>query len=301
MSCWNENPCREASRRPELKHPSQTKRHAPGRLIRLAGLVLIVQMLQGTGHACVFTLQNGNSAATISAQTAQGMNQWLVDGQNQLAAQWFWFRVGNCGPETPLNRLPLISATQSDPATLETLYANRKFSIQITYSLAGGASGSGSADIQEQITIMNRTRNPLSLHFFQYTDVDLGGTADGDTVQLGKNLLGEFSEAVQSEGDALFTETILASGANHAEAGLRPSILNRLNNRKPTKLRDKAGPIQGDATWALEWDPIIAGRSTFTISLEKSVCVVPEPTATALVPLGWIVLRVIRRSAGRRP
>jgi hypothetical protein len=301
MSGSSENLCRKASRRPDLKYPSRASRHAPGRLIRLAGLILVAQLFPASGPACVFTLQDGNSEAIISAETSQGMNQWLVDGQNQLAAQWFWFRVGSCGPETPLNGLPLISATQSDPATLETLYANRKLSIRITYSLSGGASGSGSSVIQEQITIMNRSSNPLSLHFFQYTDMDLAGTAAGDTVQLDRNLQGQFSEVLQSEGDARFAETIFTAGANHAEAGYCSSILNRLNDRRATRLSDKAGPIQGDATWALQWDPTIAGRSTFSISLEKSVRVVPEPAATALVPLGWIVLRVLRRSAGRRP
>ena len=53
-------------------------------------------------------------------------------------------------------------------------------------------------DIAETITITNNTAAAIPLHFFQYSNFDIGGPG-GDTVQLGKNLAGLFNEAVRHD------------------------------------------------------------------------------------------------------
>ncbi len=262
--------------------------------------LLAFRFLPIAAHAHVQTLTDNNSTVTISDPTEEGMKSWLVDGQNQLYQQWFWYRIGGSGPEQALNTIPVLSEIQANPNTLVTTYANSILSIEASYTLLGGAPGSGSSEIVEQIRIRNLTGSPLDFHFFQYTDFDVNGTYADDSIQLYQNLLGLFDTAIQNEGNVHFADTIVSPGANHGEAGLWPSILNKLNDSNPTTLNDDPGPKFGDSTWAFQWDQNIAANGDFVISADKKIFIVPipEPTVLSLVPMGLIIFGLMRR--GRR-
>jgi hypothetical protein len=181
---------------------------------------------------------------------------------------------------------------------LTTLYANSQFSIQVNYQLLGGAPGSGGSDIGEQIKIKNLTSQPLQFHFFQYTDFDLDGSFAGDTVELGKNLMNQFNQALQSKGNIHFADTVISPGASHGQAGIGQTIFNSLIDNSPTTLNDFAGPITGDATWAFQWDPIIAPGGSFNISIDKNqiFAPVPEPSTLSLIPMGLMAFGMARRN-----
>ena len=248
--------------------------------------------------AHVFTLTNDNSSVTISDPTDEGMKEWLVDGQSQLYQQWFWFRVGNSGPEKALNTIPILSEIHANPNTLVSTFGNATFQIEASYTLLGGSPGSGSSEIVEQIKIRNLTGSLLDFHFFQYTDFDVNGTYANDTVQLGQNIFGLFDSAIQSEGNVHFADTVISPGANHGEAGLWPSILNKLTDGSPTTLSDASGPLTGDATWAFQWDQGIAPYDVFSLSIDKKIFIsnsIPEPTALSLVFLGLVGFGLNRR------
>src|SRR5262245_10126084 len=248
--------------------------------------------------AHVFTLNNDNSSVTISDPTDEGMKEWLVDGQGQLYQQWFWLRVGNSGPEQPLNTIPILSEIQANPNTLVSTFGNSMFQVETAYTLLGGAPGSGSSEIIEQIKIRNLTGSLLDFHFFQYTDFDVNGTYANDTVQLSKNIFGLFDSAIQSEGNIHFADTVISPGANHGEAGLWPTILNKLTDGNPTTLSDFPGPLTGDSTWAFQWDQGIAPYDVFSISVDKKIFIsnlIPEPTTFSLVVLGLIGFGARRR------
>lgn len=273
------------------------------RQVGFATAVVLSQLFSISAHAWTFTLQDGNSSADVITASDQGVNNWVVDGQNQLYQQWFWYRVGSSGGEAPISTLPVISENQSSPGTLDVKYSNGQFSIETTYSLLGGAPGSGSSDIGEQIKIVNLTGGPLDFHFFQYTDFDLGGNYAGDTVQLGKNLQNLFNEALQSKGNVHFADTVISPGANHGETGIWPSILNKLNDGSPTTLNDNAGPITGDATWAFQWDRILQAGGSLNISIDKNIYVtnpIPEPTTCSLVVMGLALTGLLRRHSRRK-
>jgi len=267
--------------------------------IRLCILVLagfFFQALPVDAH--VFTLTNDNSRVTISDPTDEGMKEWLVDGQSQLYQQWFWYRVGSSGPEKALNTVPILSEIQATPNTLVSVFGNATFQVETAYTLLGGTNGSGSSEIIEQIRIRNLTGGMLDFHFFQYTDFDVNGTYAGDTVQLGQNIFGLFDQAIQSEGNVHFADTVISPGANHGEAGLWPSILNKLNDGSPTTLNGNLGPFTGDSSWAFQWDQGIAPFDVFTISIDKKIFIVnpiPEPTALSLLVVGLIGFGLKRR------
>lgn len=255
-------------------------------------------------NAWTYVLTNGNSTATIGADTPYGMSDWTVDGQTQLYKQWFWYRKGNTGGESPLNNIQMTSATLVSPGVLNTVYqSGNTFSIEVNYSLLGGAIGSSSSSIGEQIKINNLTSNPLNFHFFQYVDFDLGGNWLGDTVTLEQNAQGLFEKAFQTKGNAYFADEIVSPAANNGEVGLSQSILTKLNDLSPTTLNGDVGPVTGDAVWAFQWNVNIAANQSFSIAINKSVYIapsIPEPTPIALISVGFAALGFARRRLALR-
>jgi len=228
----------------------------------------------------IYTLSDGNSVVQIDGASQTGLFNWSVDGQNQASQQWFWYRVGSSGGESSINTIGAATAVQSDASHLSLTYTASQFSIQIVYSLLGGSGGSGASDLSEQVNISNPSH--LDFHFFQYSDLDLGGTAGGDSIQLGTNLSGMFNEAFQSEAGTTLAETVTSPGANHASAAFFNSTLTLLNDGNPTTLNGNAGPLgPGDVTWAFEWD---STQTSILVSKDLNISgVVPEPSTLSLL------------------
>ena len=59
-------------------------------------------------YAAPFFLTDGNSIVAISTESELGTFFWALEGDNQIFQQWFWFRIGDDGPETSLNKLELL-------------------------------------------------------------------------------------------------------------------------------------------------------------------------------------------------
>lgn len=261
--------------------------------------VVALASVTQVASAWTYDLTNRNSSATIQADAPYGMSDWTVDGQTQLYRQWFFYRKGNTGPEKPINNLTLTSATMVAPNILNTVYhSGNVFSIGITYQLLGGEFGSSSSSIGEQIKISNLTGSALNFHFFQYVDFDLGGNWLGDTVTLEQNAQGLFEKAYQTKGNFYFADEVVSPAANHGEVGLSESTLVKLNDASPTTLSDNVGPVTGDAIWAFQWDVVIPAYQSFDIAINKSVYVVPEPSAIAFLSVGLAALGFARRRFG---
>lgn len=227
------------------------------------------------------------------------MDQWVVDGRNQLNQQWFWYRVGSTGGEAPINTLGLAGYSLSThslvaPNQLTVNYTNASFKVDVDYVLTGGSLGSGTATIGEGIRISNLTQSPLDFHLFQYSNFDLLGNGGDTSLALGTSTAGLFNEAFQTEGTSFFAETANAPGANHGQVAVTPLLLGLLGDGFATTLSDETGPIgPGNLTWALQWDLEIPANGTFIISKTKLVTV-PEPTSAALVAIGlgaWALRR----------
>jgi hypothetical protein len=249
---------------------------------------------QNAVRATEFQLVDGNSSVSISTSD-WAMYNWTVDGVNSLYRQGFYFSYDGLTREKPLDFLPLTYAKQTGNTALALTYANSVVSITVNYTLLGGTAGSGQSNIGEQVRVVNLTPNPLPFHFFQYADFDLTDYSD-NTVELGRNVMNQYNSALQTYHNIQFADTVISPGASHGEAGIGQTIFNKLIDNDLDTLNDFGGPITGDATWAFEWDPVIAPGGSFNVIIGKSqYTLVPEPSTFSLVPMGLMALGMARR------
>ena len=236
-----------------------------------------------TASAQIVTLNNNNSSATVDLGSQAGMYNWLINGQNQLAQQWFWYRVGSDPTgQHSIDTIGGLSYT-STANTLQATYTSASFSLTLSYNLVGGGVGDWTSDISENISIKNLSAAPLDFHFFQYSDFALAGTSGGETTTIFQD--GEFFSYAKVEKAAnQLSETIDQPLADRAEADLTFGTRNRLNQGSPYDLNNNltAGPdATQDATWALQWDFTIgeAGSEsdTYTVIKDKKLSVAPTP------------------------
>lgn len=257
-------------------------------------LVVGVSLISNSASAAIIPLVDGNSSLEVDPDPGGlGSVNWIVDGVDQMERQWFWFRVGSAGGEAPINSLNLVGtnafSSNFEPNNngLFMLYEdqNNTFTIDVLYVLAGGSAGSGVSDIAEQIRIVNTGDAALPFHFFQYSNFDLNGTPDNDTVEANNA-----NSVSQSDPNLIVSETVVAPKPSHSQVGLYPTIINSLNDGLPTTLNDFGGPVNGDVTWAYQWDFVLAPGRSYIISKDKHVQMVPEPSAMAIVGTGLLGL-----------
>lgn len=273
------------------------------RIKTILTLALAITMISTlSAQAGMFTLVDGNSTADINTESQDGMYNWTVDGVDHLFSQWFWYRVGDNGPEASIDTLNIAAEGvtdtdfDGDPDTMVVRYDDSvaggpaTFEIQVRFSLAGGPAGSSLSDIAEQITLTNLSGGVMDINFFQYSDFDLAGTIGDDSVTLLNP-----NAVRQSDGSGLaLSETVVTPSSDHFELAQYSSTLDRLNDGVATTLDDVGGTVFGDATWAFEWDLTLDPNEAILISKDKSIQV-PAPGALLLAGLGLPAIGWLRR------
>jgi hypothetical protein len=225
---------------------------------------------------------------TIDPDSQAGVYDWKVNGVNQLSQQWFWYRIGDLGGEASIDTLPTKeSGTYWDTRGAFVRYSDpsKGLSIEVNYLLTGGTVNlSGESDLGEGIRIKNTsTTTPLHIHFFQYSDFDLNGVSGGDSLQFPN-----VNTVVQTKGALSLTETVVTPAPDRHEGNIFDITRLSLNDANPTSLTDTPaidGPAigAGNVTWAFEWERTIKAGGSFTISKDKQLDVVPEPSTLALL------------------
>jgi hypothetical protein len=275
-------------------------------VVRHASTLCIAAFLSISASASpVSILTSGNSSVSIDSGTQAGMNNWTVDGQNQLSQQWFWYRIGSSGPEASIDTISAPVLNLLSPSVLTATYMNSQFKVNVLYSLVGGAVGSGVSDVTEQISIQNLTGSSLSFHFFQYADFNLGGTPSNDSASATRAGRG-YNGVDQTDGFCHISEnvdTVVSQSANEVQVATDNSLLMSLNNTTPTMLNNYTS-ASGNIKWALEWDKNIAAGGTMIISKDMNISGVipvnvPEPSLLSLFGVAVISHSIRRYRAGR--
>ena len=250
--------------------------------------------LPGKSMAQNYSLSGGGSTATLNLGTGTGnlgMNSWTVlNGQNQLNQQWFWFSVNGSAPQS-INTIGGLSTAYNGANDLTVTYQNSLLSVNVDYTLNGNGASSGSADIMEYIWIDNVSSDPLNISFFQYSNFNLLQN-NNNTVSINGSP-GAYTGAFQSTGTPGGTgiaEVILTPNASHGETALVPTTLNELNDPANLNfnLSDNTSPVTGNVSWAFQWDDNLAPGTEEDISKDKGlkVMTVPEPSTVAIIALG---------------
>ncbi len=251
--------------------------------IPLAWLGLETQAIAGP-----VVLSNGGNAVmnlNLDASVAAplGMYSWAVNGVQQVAQQWFWYRVGNSNPEkdlTSITTTPTITPFMTRQVT--ALYsAPQQYGVQVTYLLGGGSAGSPNNGYTETIRVYNySTSSALDFHLFQYNALNMGGSVEFTTDA------GGYGQVTQSSSLGKFIQSGTPS-ASLAEATLDGSTLGNLVNGVPNDLRGTVPATPGSSVaWALQWNLNVPANSSLVISL---VATVPEPTTLGVLGLGLAI------------
>lgn len=272
-----------------------------GKIRRVLGVALAAAMVASLSpNAEAVILIDDNSVLIVDENSSSGANAWAVDSQDQLFQQWFWYRVGDVGAGTreySIDTLgPAFVNATANSATIT--YGNSLFDISVTYTLTGGAIGTGQSTLNEDILIVNNSSSVLDLQFFQYSDFDLAGTKDDDSVIL-HPASSPFELAYQWDDTAGLTEGIITlnPAASRGSTDLAPTIVNLLEDDFITDFSTiGSSTLDGDVEFAFQWDLSIPAGGAEIISKVKNleVFIVPEPTVSALGLMGLLLVAVRR-------
>jgi len=281
-----------------MNHPNEVVFRVK-RLTSLSAALVASGVLFSPGHvmAQVYTMSNGGSTALVNVGNngVLGMNSWTVGGVNgsQLNQQWFWYSV-NGAVQQPINTIGAPAVVNfSSPATpidnLGVAYQNAQLTVQVQYILSGNGVNSGSADMVENLSIVNNSASSINLSFYQYSNFNLFQN-NLNSVSLSSGP-GGYTGATQTTGGPDgngIAEVIDAPLANYGEAALVGQTLGELNGPSYYTLNDNASAGPGDVTWAFQWNVNLGAGDTFNITKDKglSIQLVPEPSTLAFIAMG---------------
>ena len=252
----------------------------------------------GAAPLSTFSLSDDNSSVSFDLASTTGMYGWVVDTVTHLEKQWFWYRTGAVGDESPISSLTLSNSGATDSnfdSNFDTVYAKYTgtgFTLELRVSLDGGATGTHYSTLAEQVTIKNTSLANLDFHLFQYTDFNLGGTANDDAIQI----IGVLPDTIY-QSDAMYTgDTVVVQKADYYQAGGAAPLLALFSDGLTTTLGNiaVAGP-GSDVAWALQWDGVIKPGKTYQVVIGKTIT--PEPATLALLGLGGLIA-ALRRKRG---
>jgi hypothetical protein len=271
------------------------------RFVTGALMLGMISVAASRSEAAVITLQDQNSTALIDPDSSAGMLAWVIDGStgpvNHLYQQWFWYRIGSTGDEASIDTLsPVVIAgggakdNDFDPGneSVSMKYANANLQVVVDYQLVGSSVGTNTSYINESITLKNLSASAYTLHFYQYSDFDLGGTANNDSVTVVDLYKAEQADGPPGNTLSEIVGNTVGGGLSptHHEANTFGNTLASFQDGLPTTLNDN-NTASGDVTWAFQWDFTLDPGQSRTIVKQKGLGV-PEPASLVLFGMSLI-------------
>lgn len=230
-------------------------------------------------------LNSGNSSVTIDPTSTAGVEDWTINGQNQLNQEWFWFRVGNQKGQSSLNSLGTPKVTPIGGDMAELAYGpSDGLQITVTYSLSGGQSSSKTSDLTDSIQINNDSGQSEKIHFFEYANFNLGDSTTGQSVTITD------ANTATVDGNGFQSQTVVSPTASDYDAMTYPKLLDDISSSSKSYTLSDTATSLGDGEWGYEWtltlpmcgSTVITGDSLITGTTQ----VVPEPVSGPIAMLG---------------
>jgi hypothetical protein len=277
----------------------------------LRGWLMVLLSLAGfDGDAQ--TLHDANSSVTIGTG---GAGSWTVDGNNVLNKELFFYQAGSGVPSGLDNSVVSQSSTGpgSQPVLTTTFTSNPadpSFKLQVTYTLTGGAVGSGESILQESVRLINTSLAPLNFNLFQYADFNLNNpsaslfqnashTLFNDILITGGPGMGEGMEAAMNPGSV--------SGEISSDGSLLTRLVSTPSGYQLADNASAGGVSWSGSQYALEWEfrNILPGGSrllgeTFDV---EGIMPIPESGTWGAAGIGFTILGAmssIWRRTGRK-
>jgi hypothetical protein len=248
-------------------------------------------------EAALISLSNGNSSVTINPNSSAGLENWSINGQNQVNQEWFWYRVGSSGGQSSIDTISSPSTqlydTTSDGSndTAMITYADSSLDVSVLYRLSGGQNGTLTSDLGETIEIENLSKATQTFSFFEYSNFTLEGLKTGQSESISGS-----NTAIDS-GNGWQEETTVSPKATDFDANTNPTLLNKLTTATDYTLPNVATSGPGDVEGGFEWTVSIMGGCSYEISGDQiitgqAVKSVPEPVSASLaaMALGGVLM-----------
>lgn len=261
-------------------------------------MVTTLLAFTSTSHATIFTLTDGNSSLVIDDSILE-VEDYEVDTIDHLHEQSFFFRLEGDTKETQISTsdYTLLSSSQTASNTLLVEWElTTGLTMAIEYVLSGGAGGSNTSLLTENISITSDFGNKFAL--FAYADFDLDDESSDQTASFNGS-----DAFCQQDDDNLFEACMLTSVApDFWEISDYSDTRDMLEDSSIDDLSDSGsglGPI--DATFAFQWDRTLLDTETFEVTLTKTInaSAVSEPGVASLLLLSLLSVGCARRRAKR--
>jgi hypothetical protein len=239
------------------------------------------------------TITDGNatftigSAPTTGTTTSNPLVSFSTDGgtTDHVFQNWWWYRLSTDTREFSLNSSG-GGATSSFAGNVGMMQQNYpSFRADMTWEVE--STGATTGFYTSRVTITNTSSSTISISLFNYMDIDLGGSAGGDSASLiAPNLIQITDASTPWVGQYSGTD------ADNYQVASWPSLRSQLADSDEDNFDNTGLPFgPGDFTGGYQWTniPVDPGFS-------RSVVVtfaIPAPGAFTLAGLG--ALAMIRR------